>query len=149
MQWSYNPRVSRTLDQVRLLIGDTDQYDPQLDDGEILFFLTSNNGVVNRAALACAEALQGKYARLVDSKIDDTAENLGGRLSQYTQLVNQLRAKLARGGIRPLMGGQSNSEKRSNRRDWDLPQPAFTVTQFSEPGVFPSTRGEQDNPNNE
>lgn len=149
MEWTYDPGISRPLDQVRFLIGDTNAYDPQLDDGEVTFCLTDNNGTVTRAALACAEALQGKYSRLVDSKIDDTEEKLSGRLGQYTQLVNQLRAKLARGGIRPLMGGQSISEKRSNRRDVDLSQPAFTVAQFSEPGVFPSTRGERDNPNNE
>jgi hypothetical protein len=135
MAWNYDIALTAARDQVRLIIGDTDGTDPQLQDEEINFLLTDNGDVVNRAALACCEALQAKYARMVDTKVDGLQEGAGERIAHYSLLIAQLRAKLARGGIRPLMGGQSRAAKQAARSASDLVQPAFRRDQFQEHGM--------------
>lgn len=79
MTWTYEPEVSRPLDQVRLLIGDTDLNEPGnwiFQDEEVIAFLAMEDGAVKLAAaqaldtMASQEAMILKAIRLLDLSTD-------------------------------------------------------------------------------
>lgn len=71
---------SGRLNVVRLLLGDTDAEDPQLQDEEIQFSLSVTSDNYYSAASKSARYIAAKYARLVDT-------DLNGQLAEkYSQL---------------------------------------------------------------
>jgi hypothetical protein len=101
MPFTYDPQLLSSLDQVRFLIGDTDVHDPQLDDDEVLYLLTENNGAVRAAATAAIDALIAKYARQVDKWVGDLKILASQRYEQYVAL----RDTLVEGGGSPVLMG--------------------------------------------
>ena len=75
--WTYDTGSLTTVDEdgrkniVRLLIGDTDINDPQLQDEEILFALSSNKDNPNVAAIFAVNAIISKYVKLVNIEPDE------------------------------------------------------------------------------
>lgn len=104
MTWTYDgdPTGDRK-DEVRLMVGDTDQTDPLVQDEEIAYYLTQFPPADTKPAwLAAAhvcDAIVGKFARKMD-------RSLGGALQQtasqqydhYRQLAADLRALWATNG---------------------------------------------------
>lgn len=126
MSWSYSgdPSAS-TLDEVRFLIGDTDIDDQQLSDEEITYLLAEYESALP-AAIAAAEGIAAKYARLVDQKTGDIDVKFSQRAAHYSQLAADLRRKI---GIlaEPYVGGISVSDTEIDKDDDDVVQPAFEV----------------------
>jgi len=58
------------LNAVRLLVGDTDTTDQQIQDEEITFALSQNGNNVYLTASWVARSIAAKYARLVDTDLD-------------------------------------------------------------------------------
>lgn len=99
--WTYNAENLSTLDEdgrkniVRLLIGDTDSNDPQLQDEEILFALISNKDNPNAAAIFAINAIISKYARLVNIELDEAIrEDYSDLIDNYKGLLSGLEKKV-------------------------------------------------------
>lgn len=96
MAWSYsgNP-ASSVRDEVRFLIGDTDENSQQLQDEEIDYIATNapDTGAlypnVAAAALA-ASALAARYAKLIDKTVGSLSISYSQKFQQYTSLATSL-----------------------------------------------------------
>lgn len=117
--WSYDPtNLSETTGEgrkniVRLLVGDTDQTDPQLQDEELEFALSSNNNRVYGAAVLAVNSILSKYSRLVNVELDEAIrEDYSDLIKNYTQLRKELVAKgrLSTGGIRIFATGLTHTD---------------------------------------
>jgi|SRR5579885_3248011 len=132
MTWSYTASATPSQkDYVRLLIGDTLSTDPQLQDEEIDAILADEGNDTLRAAVTCAEAVGGLYARRV-SEGNRQAEAL---LKHYQDLAVRLRRKMARSGVAPFAGGQSQAAKEAQTENDDRVPPFFSRDQWSEPAT--------------
>lgn len=92
MAWSYDETdlgtdtPSGRLNVVRLLIGDTDTTDQQIQNEEITFALAQTGDSVYYAAAWTSRVISSKYSRLVDTDLD-------GQLSEkYSQLQSHYKA---------------------------------------------------------
>lgn len=121
MTWSYSIALTSTRDQVRLLVGDTMQKDPLLQDEEIAFLLTQAPNT-KLAASRAAEAIAAKYARQADQAIGDWHVTLSQRVQHYKELAKELAASAP---ITAYAGGIAQAD-RSSEQDSSLSQPAFT-----------------------
>jgi hypothetical protein len=67
MTWTYIPSQlpKRPLDVVRLMIGDTLSTDPQLQDEEISYLISTRSSLYGAAA-ECCRAIAAKFSRSVD-----------------------------------------------------------------------------------
>ena len=99
--WTYDTGNLTTVDEdgrkniVRLLIGDTDSNDPQLQDEEILFALSSNKDNPNVAAIFAVNAIISKYARLVNIELDEAIrEDYSDLIDNYKGLLSGLEKKV-------------------------------------------------------
>ena len=127
--WTYYPTQLATSqkDQVRALIGDTVQSDPQLQDEEINFFL-SMRATVWGAAAECCLALASKFSRSVDQAV-------GTAKASYSQMEKAYIGKAAlfncraasMGSAVPYAGGVSVTDMLNQLSNEDRVAPNFTV----------------------
>jgi hypothetical protein len=101
MTWSYDPTAEDNISRVRLLIGDTVQTSPQLQDEEIEFFLSQSNDSPNSAAVMAARSLIARYSRMVDKTIGPLSISYSQRVKGYQELVSQLLRAEDSGGSSP------------------------------------------------
>ena len=97
MTWSYDPSdlddttASGRLNVVRLLIGDTDSNDEQMQNEEINYSLSANDNSTYGAAIWCCTTLSSKYARLVNTELDGSLSQDYSDLSKsYKTLARDL-----------------------------------------------------------
>lgn len=134
MTWSYDTGLSGTKDQIRLLIGDTDATDPQLQDEEITFIASQESGIY-RGAAQCAFNIAAKYTRQVTRSFGGRSDQLSQLATQYRTLGKELLAKAAKKRISVYAGGQSIAEKDSQAKDTDAVQPIFSKNTFRNPAT--------------
>lgn len=103
----------------------------ELSDESITAILAIESDARTAAAI-CAESLAGKYAGLVDKKIGDLSISYSQRSKQWAEVAVKLRASSRQGLFTPWAGGLSEAEKRANRENTDLVQPAFRRDLFAE-----------------
>lgn len=112
--WSYDPaNLSKNTPEgrkniVRLIVGDTEEVDPQVQDEEILFALDANNDKIYSSALFVVGAIYSKYARLVNTELDEAIrEDYSDLLDNYKKLKDNIenRAKFENGAIRIVATG--------------------------------------------
>lgn len=139
MTWSYDIGLATAKDQIRLLIGDTDTTDPQLQDEEIVFIAAQEAGVY-RGAAQCAFNIAAKYTRQVTRSFGGRSDQLSQLASQYRTLAKELMAKSAMRRITPYAGGQSIAEKDAQAQNTDIVQPIFSKNT----GKNPSTQSAED-----
>lgn len=92
MAFSYNPDQlgSSKKDQVRFLLGDTNEADALLKDEEIMFLLAQNsNDIIKTATKACASII-ASLSSLVDFTVGPYSESQGNRLHAYKLLYEYL-----------------------------------------------------------
>ena len=93
--YSGDPSASN-LDEVRFLIGDTNESDSELQDEEIYYLLTTWGSPYNAAIAAC-EIISGRYADRTNysRSIGDLSisESYGASAAEFRQLANRLRAQ--------------------------------------------------------
>lgn len=113
MSWSYGPvsdppvAIITGLDQVRLLIGDTDPAAPLLQDEEIAVYLADGPLAQASATLAaslCASAVASRYRRLADIREGSASVNLSQLAKQFTDLAAALRMQAGQAGVAPAAG---------------------------------------------
>lgn len=140
--WSYDETdlstdsASGRLNAVRLLVGDTETRDQQVQDEEVQFALGQNKDNIYYAAAWVARAIAGKYSRYVDTQVDGmVSSDYSDRAKHYYSLADNLeyQGKKAGGALSISAGGISLAEMESNRANTDRPLPAFRVGRFDNP----------------
>lgn len=138
MSFSFTSDMSSPINQVRLMVGDTDASDTQLQDESISAYLPGGPlaaGSVYLAAAQCCEAIASAYARQVNLKIGNTSAALEPRMAHYRQRAKDLRLENLRyGGVVPYAGGQSLADKQSVEQNTDRVTPSFSVTTGDDQG---------------
>lgn len=132
MTWTYtaNP-ATVTIDAVRFLVGDTDEYDPLVQDEEINFAIALK-GPGYGAAWVIANALAAKFTRQVTASAGGISTSASERASQYTALAATMYNMLA-SGVVPSFGGVSVTQKQGMANDSGKVQPSFTRSQYDNP----------------
>lgn len=143
MTYTYDPLdlVTTTptgrLNVVRLLVGDNNLVDQQMQDEEIYFALSENNNNVYFSASFCARLLASKYARMVNTQLDGALEaEYSDRIKQYTMLSIQLSELGKRVGGKSIgvsAGGISKSDVDAVNANTDRVPPSFKIGQFDSP----------------
>lgn len=134
MAWTYDTALTLTRDKVRLLIGDTDTNDQQLQDAEITWLATRAPNAEAIAALA-AETLAAKYARAVQKGVGSFNLAAQQKWEHYKELAVQLRAGLGLLYAIPTAGGISFDAKDTLTEDDDRPPTYFKVGMQEHPGA--------------
>jgi hypothetical protein len=138
MAWSYdegNLNTSDTLGRlnaVRLLIGDTDTNDQQVQDEEIVFGLAqANNNVYSAGAWVC-RTIAAKYSRNVDSEISGALKESASQLQDhYNSLADNLEYQGQKlGGLGIAAGGIKVSTVDGVRTNTNRVKPEFNKDQF-------------------
>lgn len=128
MTWSYSgdPSTSKK-DEVRFLIGDTDQDDQLLQDEEIEYLLSVESNVY-RAASKAARSIAAKFSREAEKSIGDYSIKANQRAEAYKRLMKDLeeegKKKMSFAG-KPYAGGIRLSDKEKDRTNKDMVQPRF------------------------
>ena len=140
LAWSYNASALGTstaaerLNSVRLLIGDTDTSDQQLQDEEITFALSQTGDNIYTSGVWAANAIASKYSRRVTTEIDGALRAEYSDLAKnYRALAGQLREdgrRYSAGALGVEAGGIFISEINTNRADTDRPQPFARMDRF-------------------
>lgn len=145
MAWSYNPAdLNATtsggrINTVRLLVGDTDTTDQQVQNEEITFGLTENNDSVYLAGSWVAKVISAKYARLVTTKLDGAlSANYSDLAKQYLTLSDQLEAESKKDGsaIGVLAGGLTKSGVEAVRANTNRIEGSFRRDRFKNPPSY-------------
>ena len=147
--WTYDTGNLNTVDEdgrkniVRLLIGDTDSNDPQLQDEEILFALSSNKDNPNVAAIFAVNAIISKYARLVNIELDEAIrEDYSDLIDNYKGLLSGLekKARLSNNSIRIYATGLTLTDFEEARSDPNRIKPGIERGQWSKDYADPYDR---------
>lgn len=138
MAWSYDSAVPTDKDKVRLLIGDTNTADQQLQNEEITYFL-SVRADIYLAAADSAKAIGARYARQADTSNLSLSISASQRAEAYAKLAVALEARAgALSAADMFVGGTKISEKITRASDPDEVQPNFEVGQDDLPGSSPN-----------
>jgi len=138
MAWSYDEGNLNTgdtlgrLNSVRLLIGDTDTNDQQVQDEEIVFGLAqANNNVYSAGAWVC-RVIAAKYSRNVDSEISGALKESASQLQDhYNSLADNLEYQGQKlGGLGIAAGGIKVSTVDGIRANTNRVKPEFNKDQF-------------------
>ena len=142
MAWTYDATDLNTttssgrLNVVRLLVGDTDTNDQQVQDEEITFALTQTNNNSYYAAGWIARAISGKYSRQVTVELDNQLmAQYSDLATQYSLLADRLeyQGKRTAGALGMIGGGISKTDVEAVRSNTDRVEPAFRRDQFDNP----------------
>jgi hypothetical protein len=138
MAWSYDEGNLNTSDALgrlnatRLLIGDTDTNDQQVQDEEISFGLAqANNNVYSAGAWVC-RVIAAKYSRNVDSEIGGALKESASQLQDhYNSLADNLEYQGQKlGGLGMVAGGIKVSTVDGVRANTNRVKPEFNKDQF-------------------
>ena len=139
MSWSYDETAlgtstaSERLNSVRLLVGDTDTNDQQVQDEEITFALSQTGDNIYYAAAWVARTLASKYSRLVDTDLDGIlAESYSQLQVHYKTLAGELefQGKKAGATLGVAAGGISKATMEAVEDNTDRVKPRIRRDQF-------------------
>ena len=117
MAWNYDGDPDTLIEQVRLLIGDTNSARELLTDAEIQFFLDEEGGIY-AAGSAAARAIAGKFAGDVSVSRASGSLSKDQRYDHYMNLARSLESK-GMSRAESFAGGRSKSEKDRQRSKSD------------------------------
>jgi hypothetical protein len=125
--WTYADPALSDAESVRFYVGATDPANKDLSDQEIDFALSIRNSDPLRAAIVCAAALAGRFARESTYRIGQVSETFKQKSEAYERREAGLRRMLAlSGGDGPYAGGISVADVETQEADSDR-----VVGQFS------------------
>lgn len=134
VDWLYTGEpATRTIDAVRLLIGDTDSTDQLIADNEITY-LIGRHGSVNRTASEACRAIAAKFARLMNRSIGGLSADFSAKYNQYMQLADSLLSKEETEPVAPFISGYNRVDKEARENELDR------ETTFSRKGVHDNNR---------
>ena len=128
MSWTYlsSQLTTSTTMQVRFLCGDTSTGDQLLQNEEIDYLVTLNNGSYAAAAAAC-DAIASKFSREADKEVGDLSISMSQRAIAYQKQAKVLRVQGSIGTVKPYLGGQSVSDKDAREAETDRVKPGFVL----------------------
>lgn len=133
--FTYTGSPTTDRDKVRLLIGDTQESDPLLTDGEVEFFISLDPSI-HRAASKSAEAIAAKFSRQHDESVGKVRVSFSQKFKQFMDLAKSLRIEANRRGLSNISsGGISVSDKETEIQDTDRTEPFFTRRLHDYPGT--------------
>ena len=147
--WTYDPSILNGNTQegrkniVRLLVGDTDSVDPQLQDEEIYFALNASQDKVYPAASTVINVIISKYARLVNIELDEAIrEDYSDLIDNYKQIRADLitKSRFMNKSIRLLATGLTKSDFETGYDDPNRIQPGINQSQWSDDYANSTTR---------
>jgi len=139
VSWSYDETAlgtstaSERLNSVRLLVGDTDTNDQQVQDEEITFALSQTGDNIYYAAAWVARTLASKYSRLVDTDLDGILSESYSQLQvHYKTLAGELefQGKKAGATLGVAAGGISKATMEAVEDNTDRVKPRIRRDQF-------------------
>ena len=142
MAWTYDvsdlgtDTASGRLNSVRLLVGDTETLDQQLQNEEIVFALAQNTDNVYLTASWLAKVLASKFSRLVDTQLDGALQAKYSDLAKrYTELSDTLeyQGKKIGGGLGAVAGGMTITGINAVRANENRVMPSFRMDRFRNP----------------
>jgi len=142
MAWSYDITDLNTttaagrLNSVRLLIGDTDTLDQQLQNEEIVFGLALKNNDIYYSGAWSAKAIAATYARRVSTEVSGALKaEYSDLAAQYDTLADKLdyQGKTSGASIGFIAGGLTVADTKSVRANTNRVKPAFRMHQFKNP----------------
>lgn len=145
MAWSYDASdldtttASGRLNTVRLLLGDTDTLDQQVQNEEIAFALSQTNDNVYFAAAWLARTVASQYARKVNVQLDGSlSADYSDLAKQYTSLAETLEYQGKKAGaiIGVVAGGLTKSDINAVRTNTDRIEGSFRRDRFRNPPSY-------------
>ena len=145
MAWSYDPTdldnttASGRLNIVRLLVGDTDTIDQQVQNEEITFGLSENGDNIYLSAGWVARAIASKYSRLVTTSLSGAlSSDYSDLAKQYQTLADQLeyQAKTNGAAVGILAGGITKSGVEAVRANTNRIEGSFRRDRFKNPPSY-------------
>lgn len=142
--WTYSgDPASSTKDEVRFLLGDTVQSDPQVSDEEIAYLLSRWADPYTAAAQGAA-ALSATYTRLIDRTVGTLSISYSQKAAQFATLAKDLRAQSrspeGAAGAAPLTFGIAWEEKDNKDADLDLVPDVFDYGLHDNPDLEADVR---------
>ena len=143
--WSYDPTnldtgtVAGRLNATRLLVGDTQTLDQQVQDEEVTFALSQNNNNIYFAGGWVARVISSKYSRKVNTELSGALKaDYSDLASQYSTLADSLeyQGKTSGAVIGVLAGGITVARTAAVRANTNRVKPAFRKGQFNNPQSY-------------
>ena len=145
MAWSYDPTdldtttASGRLNTVRLLVGDTETLDQQVQNEEIMFALSENGDNIYYAAAWSARNIASKYSRKVNTSLDGALKaDYSDLAKQYKVLADDLeyQGKTSGAVIGVLAGGITKSGIEAVRANTNRIEGSFRRDRFKNPPSY-------------
>lgn len=143
MAWSYDASdidvdtISGRINAVRLLVGDTDTCNQQVQNEEITFALTQTQDNVYSAASWVANTIASQYARRVDVDLDGQLSAKYSQLHKHYKslsvLLDQQGRKYSGTSLGVSSGGVLISQIDKIRSDTNRVTPTFRTDRFKYP----------------
>ena len=145
MAWSYDPSdldtttASGRLNTVRLLVGDTDTQDQQVQNEEITFGLSQNSDDVYYTAAWVARTISSQYARRVTTSLDGALKSdYSDLMKHYSSLADSLeyQGKTTGAAVGVLAGGLTKSRVDAVRANTNRIEGSFRRDRFKNPPSY-------------
>lgn len=145
MAWSYDPTnldtttASGRLNTVRLLVGDTETLDQQLQNEEITFALSQNGNNVYYSAGWAARTISSQYARKVNTSLDGALKaDYSDLMKHYSTLADNLeyQGKTSGAAVGVLAGGITKSGIEAVRANTNRVEGSFRRDRFKNPPSY-------------
>lgn len=137
------------LDQVRFLLGDTNNAALDLTDNEVAYLLESEGDDTLRAAARGAENLAAKFTRTAEEKrvgplsVRESTSSGKSKAERFAMLAKMLWARIAGTTGGPWAGGISKTDKQMRDHDSDRVEPAFKRDMQKYPSGSPGASQEE------
>ena len=145
MSWSYDPTdlntttASGRLNTVRLLIGDTDTLDQQVQNEEIMFALSENSNNTYYAGAWACRTLASKFSRMVTTQLDGAlSANYSDLMQNYQQMADNLeyQGKTSGAALGVRAGGLTKTSIETVRANTDRIEGSFRRDRFKNPPSY-------------
>ena len=145
MAWSYDPTdlntttASGRLNTVRLLVGDTDTTDQQVQNEEVTFSLSENGNNVYYSGAWIARAIASKYSRKVNTELSGALKaDYSDLVTHYNSLADNLeyQGKTSGASVGVLAGGITKSKVEAVRQDTNRIEGSFRRDRFKNPPSY-------------
>ena len=145
MAWSYDPtdldttKASGRLNTVRLLVGDTETLDQQVQNEEITFALSQNGNNVYYSAGWTARTISSQYARKVNTSLDGALKaDYSDLMKHYSTLADNLeyQGKTSGAAVGVLAGGITKSGIEAVRANTNRVEGSFRRDRFKNPPSY-------------
>ena len=145
MAWSYDPTdlntttASGRLNTVRLLVGDTDTTDQQVQNEEVTFSLSENGDNVYYSGAWVARAIASKYSRKVNTELSGALKaDYSDLVTHYNSLADNLeyQGKTSGASVGVLAGGITKSTVEAVRQNTNRIEGSFRRDRFKNPPSY-------------